>query len=122
LLTGTPPFSGGSLVEVCGHHLHTAPEPPSARAPRPVPPDLESILLRCLAKSPADRPGSAKELREQLLACGAAQDFTQERAARWWTERGRKLVSVARKAVARPSDAPSVLLTRAIRDPDSAST
>jgi eukaryotic-like serine/threonine-protein kinase len=120
LLTGTPPFSGGSLVEVCGHHLHTAPEPPSARAPRPVPPDLESILLRCLAKSPADRPGSAKELREQLLACRAAQDFTQERAARWWTERGRKLVSAARKAAARPSDAPSVLLTRAIADPDSA--
>lgn len=86
-------------VEVCGHHLHTAPEPPSARAPRPVPPDLEAILLRCLAKSRTDRPGSASELREQLLACRAAHDFTQERAARWWAERGRHLVRAARKAL-----------------------
>jgi eukaryotic-like serine/threonine-protein kinase len=118
LLTGSPPFSGDSVVEVCGHHLHTTPEPPSARAPRPVPADLEALLLRCLAKSPSDRPASARELRELLLACRAAQDFTQERAARWWAERGRKLVSAARKAAARPSDAPSVLVTRAMPDVD----
>jgi hypothetical protein len=119
--TGSPPFSGGSVVEVCGHHLHTAPEPPSARAPRPVPPDLEAILLRCLAKSRTDRPGSARELRDQLLACRAAHDFTQERAARWWAERGRHLVRAARKAAARPSDAPpSMLVTRVMPNADSA--
>jgi serine/threonine-protein kinase len=121
LLTGSPPFSGGSVVEVCGHQLHTAPEPPSARAPRPVPPDLEAILLRCRAKSRTDRPGSARELRDQLLACRAAHDFTQERAARWWAERGRHLVRAARKAAARPSDAPpSMLVTRVMPNADSA--
>jgi serine/threonine-protein kinase len=34
LLTGTPPFSGKSLVEVCGHHMLTPPTPPSEREVR----------------------------------------------------------------------------------------
>lgn len=121
LLTGAPPFSGGSVVEVCGHHLHTVPEPPSARAPHPVPADLEALLLRCLEKSRDERPASAGELRSLLLACGSAQDFTQEHAARWWTERGRAFVREARKTAARSSDAPpSVLVTRVVEGADSA--
>ena len=37
LLTGQPVFSGESVVEVCGHHLHTTPTPPSERLGHPVP-------------------------------------------------------------------------------------
>lgn len=121
LLTGTPPFSGGSVVEVCGHHLHTPPEPPSARAPRPVPADLERVLLRCLAKSRDQRPADARALRDELLACEAARSFPQERAARWWVERGRALVKKARTSAARgPESPPSVLVTRVLADPDTA--
>jgi eukaryotic-like serine/threonine-protein kinase len=56
LLTGTPPFSGNTLVEVCSHQLHSAPEPPSLRLGAPVPAALESLILRCLAKEPQRRP------------------------------------------------------------------
>ena len=60
-LTGTHVFDGRTLVEVCSHHLHTAPEPPSARLARPVDPELESLILDCLAKDPAARrPGPTR--------------------------------------------------------------
>jgi hypothetical protein len=84
LLTGTHVFDGKSVLEVCAHHLHTVPEPPSTRLGAPVPADLEAVILACLAKRPEDRPASAHELREQLRACAAAGKWTHARAAEWW--------------------------------------
>jgi serine/threonine-protein kinase len=66
LLTGTPPFEGTSLIEICSHHLHTPVEPPSKRLGKPVPEDLERIVLRCLSKSREDRPESARALADLL--------------------------------------------------------
>src|SRR5262249_2971319 len=60
LLTGAPVFSGQSIVEICSHHLHTPPTPPSQRTDRPIPADLESIVMDCLAKDPRMRPDSAQ--------------------------------------------------------------
>jgi eukaryotic-like serine/threonine-protein kinase len=68
LLTGAPVFTGSSVIEVCGHHLHTAPAPlgdvlGGAGA------ELEAIVLACLAKDPAQRPASASELARRLSRC-----------------------------------------------------
>jgi serine/threonine-protein kinase len=60
LLTGRTPFLGNSVVEVCAHHVHSAPEPPSKHAPV-VTTELDAIVLRCLEKRPEARP-SAREL------------------------------------------------------------
>jgi eukaryotic-like serine/threonine-protein kinase len=68
LLTGTPPFQGTNLIEICSQHLHSPVEPPSERLRRPVPEKLEQIVLRCLAKSREERPASAKVLIELLSA------------------------------------------------------
>ena len=84
LLTGTHVFSGKSILEVCTHHLHSAPDPPSTRLGESVTPDLEALLLACLAKRPEDRPASAHVLRERLHACVAAGRWTNARAAQWW--------------------------------------
>ena len=84
LLTGTHVFDGTSIVEVCAHHLHSKPEPPSTRLGAPVARDLETLLLECLAKRPEDRPASAHVLRERLRACAAAGRWTNARAAEWW--------------------------------------
>lgn len=84
LLTGTHVFSGTSIVEVCAHHLHSAPDLPCARLGAPVSSDLETLILDCLAKRPNDRPASAHVFRERLLACGAARRWTNARAAQWW--------------------------------------
>ena len=84
LLTGTHVFDGRSILEVCAHHLHSVPDPPSTRLGAPVSADLEAVLLACLAKRPEDRPASAHVLRERLRACAAAGRWTNARAAQWW--------------------------------------
>jgi eukaryotic-like serine/threonine-protein kinase len=82
LLTGAPPFAGATIAEVCAHHLHTEPLAPSRRGFR-VPRALEALILRCLAKSPDDRPESAAALRAELLELGAT--WTDADAQGCWT-------------------------------------
>jgi hypothetical protein len=84
LLTGSPVFTGASVMEICMKHVKAAPEPPSARLGKPVSPDLEALLLRCLAKVPSDRPGDAAELLRALESCAVAGTWTLQDAAAWW--------------------------------------
>ncbi|HSB62259.1 MAG TPA: serine/threonine-protein kinase [Vicinamibacteria bacterium] len=91
LHTGTHVFQGRSFVEVCSHHLHTTPEPPSARRGSAVPPDVERLLLDCLEKDPRRRPQTASELQERVVRCGAYGAWDRERARRWWVDNGGKL-------------------------------
>jgi serine/threonine-protein kinase len=65
LLTGEPPFSGESPVAVAYQHVQEHAMPPSQLNPE-VPTRLEAIVLRTLAKDPADRYQSADELRDDL--------------------------------------------------------
>lgn len=69
LISGAPVFSGQSVVEVCGHHLLTAPEPLSHVSGGVIGSDLESVVLDCLAKQPSARPSSALELIQRLERC-----------------------------------------------------
>lgn len=69
LLRGTPVFNGRSVVEVCSHHLHTAPEPLSAVLGVEISSELEAVVLACLAKDPVARPASADELALRLEQC-----------------------------------------------------
>jgi FKBP-type peptidyl-prolyl cis-trans isomerase/tetratricopeptide (TPR) repeat protein/predicted Ser/Thr protein kinase len=67
MLTGRPPFEGGSVVEVL--HAVLREEPPFPRSIDPsIPSALEAIALRCLQKDPARRFGSMRELSEALRA------------------------------------------------------
>lgn len=85
LMTGRTPFRGRNTIEVCAHHLHTPPDPPSRHAP--VPADLERLILACLAKNPAARPASAEELVRALDRCEAAQSWGAKDAETWWRSR-----------------------------------
>lgn len=66
LLTGTRVFEADSAISMAVAHAAEAPEPLSQRLGRELPPDLEQLVLACLAKSPADRPSSAVELLTAL--------------------------------------------------------
>ncbi|MBD3308647.1 protein kinase [candidate division KSB3 bacterium] len=59
MLTGSPPFIVGDIAY---HHLYSQPAPPD------ISPTIDAVLLRCLAKNPADRFHSADELRRTLQA------------------------------------------------------
>ena len=82
LLTGTVPFTGETPVEIAMKHLSATPEPPSARRPE-IPHDLDLVVLRALAKEPADRYRSAGELDRdlELVARGEAVGTETETAA-----------------------------------------
>ncbi|MER7507203.1 protein kinase [Streptomyces lavendulae] len=65
LLTGNVPFAGSTALGVLHRHLYEPPAPVRPLRPE-IPPELEALLLRLLAKDPQDRPGSAQEVYEAL--------------------------------------------------------
>jgi eukaryotic-like serine/threonine-protein kinase len=85
LLTGHPIVEKSSLTEILTAQLLEAPLPPSHWVPE-TPADLEAVLLGTLAKQRADRPANAAALRSQLLACQAAQSWTEQDAQHWWEQ------------------------------------
>jgi serine/threonine-protein kinase len=72
LLTGKLVFEGDTPLQTILQHLQHPPVPPSQRTDRPIPADLEAIVLACLAKRPEDRPRSAAVLSERLAAVESA--------------------------------------------------
>jgi serine/threonine protein kinase len=65
LLTGHPPFAGGTTYETVRMVLETQPRQPRLYNPK-VDGDLETICLKCLEKEPARRYGSAEAVAEEI--------------------------------------------------------
>ena len=65
LLTGRPPFTGDSPVAIAYQHVRENPIPPS-RVDPDVPPWADAIVLKAMAKSPADRYQTAGDMRADL--------------------------------------------------------
>ena len=86
LLTGRPPFDAGSAIEAIIAHARDPVVPPSTRRAG-LPGDLDAVILRCLAKDPADRFADAGALDAALARCGCAAEWDRARARRWWRER-----------------------------------
>ncbi|MDR3635058.1 MAG: serine/threonine-protein kinase [Isosphaeraceae bacterium] len=85
LLTGAPPFAKGNGFEVMMAHTR-ARVAPMSQAGVTVPEDLERIVLRCLAKDPADRYQDAEALEHALSDCGCVGEWDQAQAALWWRQ------------------------------------
>lgn len=83
MATGSPVFRG-SFHEAVLAHVEKEPEAPSKRLGAPVPSDLETVILKCLAKDRAQRYASAKELGEALAACSGG--WTEDAARGAWRE------------------------------------
>ncbi len=60
MITGRPPFTGESIGALCAHHLNSPPPHPSQFAQ--VPPQLDALVTRLLAKNPDERPSSMREI------------------------------------------------------------
>ena len=79
LLTGTVPFEGDSVVAIALRHLSEPPRPPS-RLVSSISPNLDAIVLKALAKNPAQRFADADEFlaalageRERLRAADGSR-------------------------------------------------
>lgn len=61
LATGLPPFTGDNPTAIVYQHVHKDPPPPRAVNPS-VPPELEAVILKLMAKRPEDRYQAPEEL------------------------------------------------------------
>jgi len=97
LLTGEQVFTGSTVLEVCIKHLEATPEPPSARLGKPIPDDLESLILDLLAKDPKARPPSAEALSARLEECEGYGCWSQAEAHDWWVAHEAALQALSQK-------------------------
>ncbi len=67
LLTGRPPFNGDSPVSVAYQHVRELPVPPS-QVDSLVTPEMDAIVMKALAKDPANRYQTAVEMRADISA------------------------------------------------------
>ncbi len=84
LLTGRLVFTGATPAEIAIRHVQDIPDPPSRHAELEVSPELDAVVLACLAKRVEDRPTDAADLDTRLAACPVGAAWTEERAHRWW--------------------------------------
>jgi serine/threonine-protein kinase len=82
-LTGKLVFEASSAIQMLARHVCDPPQRPSDVTAQPVPSELESVLLTCLAKDPADRPPTAAALAQQLEAI-QLEPWTEDQARGWW--------------------------------------
>jgi tetratricopeptide (TPR) repeat protein/tRNA A-37 threonylcarbamoyl transferase component Bud32 len=87
LLTGRPPFTGATGLELLARLVSEDPPPPS-RLVASIPRDLEVICLKCLAREPGRRYPSAADLATDLHAFLEDRPITA-RPARWTERLGR---------------------------------
>jgi serine/threonine-protein kinase len=102
LLCGRTPFQGETPLQIVARHVHETPPPLSSLAS--VPRELERIVMRCLEKSPANRPQSAIELAALLET--ALPDVTRStggNSAERWKRRS------MRGMAPEPAQAPTTL-------------
>jgi len=115
LLTGVPPFDGATLHEMCTSVLFNEPRRP-AELRAGLPEGLEAIILRCLAKDPAQRFARVAELAA-ALAPFALPARGEARAAAGVVGPGpRRIAPTLPMTVTAPSDPPPPV-TRSVTAP-----
>jgi serine/threonine-protein kinase len=107
LLTGQLVFDGMTSAAMIAAHIRDQPKAPSQRSELPIPPELDAIVLACLAKDPADRPQTAEELQRLLNEVALPATWNQKRAMQWWSVHVPHLVERACETCGRDETEPA---------------
>jgi hypothetical protein len=84
LLTGQFVFTADTTMGYLMHHIHTPARPPSEMVSTAIPPELDDVILTCLAKDPAQRPQTAAELSRRLVTVAGSERWNVATARAWW--------------------------------------
>ncbi len=77
LLSGAPPFERDTGMAMMYAHMHATPAPLTSRRPE-LPPAVDQVFARALAKAPVDRYGSCREFAEALRAALGLRSYRTE--------------------------------------------
>jgi serine/threonine-protein kinase len=83
LLTGKTVFEGGTAFQAVSRHVSERPPRPSSRTTSAVADELDELIMRLLAKDPAERPATAAEV-SRLLAAVPGDPWDEAKAGMWW--------------------------------------
>lgn len=85
LITGSVPFKGQTFMATVAMQMVDEPEPPHRRAPEANIPDaIEKVVLRALAKDPAERFQTIRDLADAIIAADKTLRYTQSIPALVW--------------------------------------
>lgn len=99
LATGRPVFQADSPLLIIGQILMDEPVAPRKYLPE-IPRDLETIILKCLAKEPSARYSGARELAQDLRSFLDGRPIAARRASMWektrrWVKKHRRTAMIA---------------------------
>ncbi len=117
LITGRPLFERDDAMQMAVAHVTEAPLVPSTQVETPIPPALDAIVLQCLAKSPGDRPVSARDLAATLRAIVRERDWSADRADQWWDTHHPEAFRSHESAASSPSAHATRYLSHADQEP-----
>ncbi len=84
LLTAKYVFEKRTDMSTTLSNAGESPIPPSELINKPIPNDLEELIMACLATNPDERPESAEVLAERLSRCDIGENWTNQKAKEWW--------------------------------------
>lgn len=114
LLTAKTLFDSDQVENLLEWQVNAVPVSPSERLGKPVSPDLEHLIMRCLEKLVEDRPASAEALEAELGQCSAAGTWTTVEGETWWKMH---MVGIETVPVATMAEKTLVIAPRAEGDP-----
>lgn len=85
LLTGKPPFEGGSALKVINDHIN---RPAPELSERYISPEFKDVVTKCLQKRPEDRFPDADSLQKAIQACQKSHQWLPEESTKWWGQYG----------------------------------
>lgn len=86
-LTGCKLFESANDLDLTQQVLTAPPRRPSEAEGAEIPPDLDELVFRCLAKDKSGRPADVSEVQSVLDAVLAREPWTPAQAVAWWIDR-----------------------------------
>jgi serine/threonine-protein kinase len=106
LLTGRKVFEAQTDLDLTNQVLNAPPPRPSENTTQEIPEELDILVVRCLAKSPAERPQRMEDLLVVIYVLSAWYPWSQTKATDWWEAHR------AQPAAAAPGQPPGVTPSR----------